>query len=133
MRRLPPHLRQKQKWQLRLDIAEQEVADARAALPRPVFKTIRDLPVTYQPRPDPPQVDDGIEPDTLGLFLGPSLREGESADPVPAQIILFLENIHDYARGSEATYRREVRRTYLHEIGHFLGLDEQDLEDRLLD
>jgi predicted Zn-dependent protease with MMP-like domain len=35
--------------------------------------------------------------------------------------------------GDAATFREEVRRTYLHELGHYLGLDEDDLADRDLD
>ena len=30
----------------------------------------------------------------------------------------------------ETTYRQEVRTTLLHELGHYLGLDEDDLDDR---
>jgi len=35
---------------------------------------------------------------------------------LPAQILLFLENIWDYAEDDETTYRDEVRVTYLHEL-----------------
>jgi predicted Zn-dependent protease with MMP-like domain len=52
---------------------------------------------------------------------------------VPPQILLFLENLWDLAEGDEAVYRDEVRTTYLHELGHYLGLDEPDLEERGLD
>ena len=34
------------------------------------------------------------------------------------------------AEGDLATFRAEVRTTLLHEIGHVLGWDEQDLEER---
>ena len=48
-------------------------------------------------------------------------------------IWLFLENIWDYAGRDTAAYREEVRVTYVHELGHYLGLDEDDLEVRDLD
>ncbi len=66
---------------------------------------------------------DGIEPDTLGLFTGPEFAD-EGNVPLPPQIILFLENLWDFAEGDEAIFREEVRTTFLHELGHYLGLDE---------
>jgi len=55
------------------------------------------------------------------------------ASPLPAQIILFLENLWDFAEEDEEFFREEVRTTYLHELGHYLGLNEIDLEERGLD
>lgn len=52
---------------------------------------------------------------------------------MPPQIILFLENIWEYAEGDAGVYRVEVRTTLLHELGHYLGLDEDDLAERGLD
>ena len=52
---------------------------------------------------------------------------------LPPQILLFLANIWDYAGGAEPAFREEVRVTYLHELGHYLGWDESDLEVRGLD
>ena len=80
-------------------------------------------------RPDP---DDGQEGDLLGLFIGPELAH-EGDEPMPPQIILFLENLWDEAEGNERTFRKEVRITYLHELGHYLGLDEDDLFERGLE
>ena len=55
------------------------------------------------------------------------------ADPLPPQIILFIDNLWDMAEGDENVFRDEVRTTVLHEIGHYFGLDEADLEDRGLE
>ena len=44
--------------------------------------------------------------------------------------ILFLENLWWEACEKETDYRREVRTTFLHELGHYLGLEEIDLEER---
>jgi predicted Zn-dependent protease with MMP-like domain len=52
---------------------------------------------------------------------------------VPSQIILFLENIWSLADGREQLYRDEVRITFLHELGHYLGLDENGLIERGLE
>jgi len=52
---------------------------------------------------------------------------------MPPQIILFLENLWDFAEGDEEMFREEVATTLLHELGHYLGLDEDDLTDRGLE
>jgi predicted Zn-dependent protease with MMP-like domain len=52
---------------------------------------------------------------------------------MPAEIELFLENLWDFADGDHKVFCDEVRITYLHELGHFLGWDEDDLAARELD
>jgi predicted Zn-dependent protease with MMP-like domain len=112
----------------------EEVTSALGSLPRRLQTQARPLPVTCQAKPKPELVEDGIEPDTLGLFVGDSWQDADhSLAPIPPQIILFLDNLWDYALEDEAEFRREVRRTYLHELGHFLGLDEDELEARGLE
>ncbi len=115
-------------------LAEAEVRDTVRALPRALREQARALPVTYEHTPNPGLVDDGIEPDTLGLFVGEAFAEsGLTTAPLPSQIILFLDNLWDFAEGDEEIYREEIRTTYLHELGHYLGLDEIELEDRGLE
>jgi predicted Zn-dependent protease with MMP-like domain len=75
---------------------------------------------------------DGIELDTLGLFTGAEFAD-EGAMVLPPQIILFLENIWSVAETSEKRSCDEVRTTFLHELGHYLGLDEDDLTERGLE
>ena len=114
--------------------AQQEIDGLMRAFPDPLRKQARSIPVTLEPRPSPALQRDGLEPDVLGLFTGEAFPDRyESAHDLPAHIILFLRNIWDYARHDTAEYRKEVRRTYLHELGHFLGLDEDALVDRDLD
>lgn len=116
-------------------IAKTEVAALRQQLPREMARRAAEVPVVMLPRPTKAMVrDDGVEPDLLGLFVGPSCAEGvESGDPLPPEILLFLENLWDYADGDEELFREEVRVTYYHELGHYLGLEEDDLEDRGLE
>lgn len=114
-----------------LQIAEAEVLATLDRLPDPLKARARELPVTYEPKPNQGLQQDGIEPDTLGLFVGEEYADmGQSLAPMPAQIILFLENIWDFAEGDPKVYAEEVQATYLHELGHYLGLDELDLDDR---
>ena len=67
------------------------------------------------------------------VLLRDSVAEFAEAQPLPPQIVLFLENILDYAEGDPAAFRDEVRLTYLHELGHYLGWDENEIAQRGLD
>lgn len=115
-------------------IAAQVVAAARRRLPAEVRAAADAVPVCYEPVPGADLLGEDLEPDILGLFVGHE-RLGELADgqPLPPQILLFLENIWDYAEGDETAYRDEVRLTYLHELGHYLGWDEDELARRGLE
>ena len=116
-------------------MAKTEVAALRLELPREMARRAAEVPVVMLARPTKAMVrDDGIDPDLLGLFVGPNCAEGvESGDPLPPEILLFLENLWDYAEGDEELFREEVRVTYFHELGHYIGLEEGDLEDRGLE
>lgn len=116
-------------WTILLRLAETEVRRTIAELPDDLRGHAESLPTTYEPRPNQEMVDDGIEPDTLGLFLGEPLAE-QGASPLPSQILLFLEIIWEFVEGDAEIYQDEVHITYLHELGHFLGLNEDDLEER---
>ena len=114
--------------------AHQEVREVVRALPAPLRRHADEVPVLYEMRPHPDDVKQGIAPDTLGLFSGRSLADShDMMDAGPTEILLYLENLWDYADGDAAAFREEVRRTYLHELGHYLGLDEDDLADRGVD
>ena len=115
-------------------IAKVEVEKLRRQLPPAMAARAAEVPVVMLPRPTKAMVRDGVEPDLLGLFVGPNLVEGvEGGDPLPPEILLFLENLRDYAAGDEEIFREEVRVTYYHELGHYLGLEEGELEDRGLE
>ena len=121
-------------WQRLHELAREEVEATLAALPAPLRERAQALPVTCERRPNAAHLRDGVEPDTLGLFVGPEFAyEETTALPLPPQIILFLENIWDMAEADEEIFCEEVHTTYLHELGHYLGLDEDDLFERGLE
>ena len=76
-------------------------------------------------------VSEGIESDVLGLFVGPTLAELENntAGEAP-HILLYLENIWEEAGKDVLIFEDEVEITLLHELGHYLNWDEEDLESR---
>ena len=116
-------------WQRLKKLAADEVETVLAALPAPLRERAVKLPVTFERVPNAGLLADGIEADTLGLFNGPDFADEESV-PMPPQILLFLENLWDFAGGDEETFLDEVHTTLFHELGHYLGLDEDDLTER---
>jgi predicted Zn-dependent protease with MMP-like domain len=119
-------------WKRLQKLAQAEIEATLAELPDPLRDQASKLPVTFETVPNAGLQADGIQPDTLGLFTGDEFAGGGS-DVLPSQIILFLENLWDFAEGDEDVYCDEVHTTFLHELGHFLGLDEDDLTERGLD
>ena len=116
-------------WPWLVTTAEAEVAATLGALPKPLREQARTVPVTYDPSPADALLADGWEPDLLGLFVGIDYAHEGNA-PCPQQIFLFLENLWEEAGHDESLYREEVRKTYLHELGHYLGLNEDELDQR---
>jgi len=119
-------------WKKLRALALAEVETTLAALPEPLRERAERLPVTFERVPNAGLQADGIEADTLGLFTGAEFAD-EGNVPLPPQIILFLKNLWDFAEGDEAIYRDEIHTTYLHELGHYLGLDEDELTERGLE
>lgn len=114
--------------------ADEETAAARAALPVEVRRQVESVPVVCDWEPAPELVADGVEPDTLGLFVGADfVHQTDGQGELPPQILLFLGPLWEESGRSERRFRVEVRRTIWHEIGHYLGWDESDLAARGLE
>jgi len=115
-------------------LARAELDTVLAALPAPLRQRAAALPITLERRPNAAHQRDGIDPDTLGLFVGNEFAsESNTLSPLPPHIILFLDNLWEQAEANEEFFCDEVRTTFLHELGHYLGLDEDDLFDRGLE
>ncbi|MGA7392293.1 MAG: metallopeptidase family protein [Terrimicrobiaceae bacterium] len=105
-------------------VARAEVQVVLASLPADIRVAVKRVPVFFERRPDAEDLARGIETDTLGLY-----DEGAPDAPTP-RIRLWLANLWDLAESDIAAFRGEVRTTLLHEIGHHLGWDEHDVEER---
>lgn len=115
-------------------LAEAEVHSTLQALSADLRNRLQDVPILFENRPGPQLLEDGWPDDLLGLFEGPC--HGERAldvSTVPPAITLFLENLRAETADDPAAFRQEVRTTLLHEIGHYLGLDEDGLIARDLE
>lgn len=68
---------------------------------------------------------------TLGLYEGVPLveRHADSVLFTPDRITLFRLPLQSLAR-TEAELRRQMRKTLIHELGHFFGFNEDELRTR---
>ncbi len=104
------------------ELTESIVAATMEELPPAIRERLAAIPVLIEHFPSSDDVESGVEPDTLGFF-------DEDAQGV-ARITLWIDNIRDFAREEDVDFTDEVRTTLLHEIGHALGWDEEDLDER---
>ena len=115
-------------------IAESVVGQTIRSLPPDLKRFADEVGVAYEDAVAQHWQEDGVEPDSLGLFSGPSMRDADAGQSDEAPLVsLFLENILDWCGGDEDAFDEEVERTFLHELGHFLGLEEDDMAPRDLD
>jgi predicted Zn-dependent protease with MMP-like domain len=121
-------------WNRLEQLAQREVQQIVRSLPPELRERTGHLPLCLEKVPNKRWVEDGVELDTLGLFVGEAFPDGIFGGvQLPPQIILFLQNLWEMAEEDEESFLLEVRRTYLHELGHYLGLDEFGLEERGLE
>jgi predicted Zn-dependent protease with MMP-like domain len=66
----------------------------------------------------------------LGQFIGvPRTRQSVfDLRAGPEYVVLYQANIEAVCR-SEAEIREQIRRTVIHEFGHYFGMDEDQLKD----
>lgn len=115
-------------------IAADTVGAAQRQLPPELRALARGVAVHYERKPSADVLADGFTDDILGLFTGSAHGQEIAHDqPAPPQILLYLENLWEFTGEDPAVFRDEVRVTYLHELGHYFGWDEDDLTARGLD
>jgi predicted Zn-dependent protease with MMP-like domain len=122
---LPPRLDDEQ--------VDAVIEQAAALLPDELRKHLDEVPIVVEAVPplELGRAGDPVElpPDLLGLFVGASLLERTEEDPVGAvpRIYLFQRNIERACQDASEVVE-QVRVTLYHELGHFLGFDEEGVE-----
>jgi predicted Zn-dependent protease with MMP-like domain len=113
---------------------EQEAARVLGKLPRKFRARLHNLAIIVEASPTRAQLRSmGLNPkeDTLyGLYEGTPLSDRSAFDPplLPDRIVIFAEPLaHDFPDPGEL--RRQIRLTLVHEIAHYFGMDETEIED----
>ena len=111
-----------------LRLAQNAVQRALDKLPPEIRAAANECMVSYEDSGDSMSDDETLAEDLLGLLEGCNRLDPPpiSPDDMP-RIRLFLDNLWDCSDHDERTFRKEVRITFLHELGHYLGWDEEQI------
>ncbi len=104
------------------------VRQAYREMPGEVLRSLDNVDVVVEewPGPDDQDLIDG-EGTLFGLYSGVPLTEREGGDPMlPDRIVIYRQPILRSC-SNRIQAEREIKVTLWHEIGHYLGMSEDDL------
>ena len=112
---------------------DQVVQHAIERIPEEIREHLANVTIAVQKRPSREMLADlGMTPDDppLGLYEGASLMERSVLDPplYPDTIYIFQEPLEQMC-GTREELEREIEITVVHEVAHFLGMDEERLTE----
>lgn len=111
--------------------------EALKSIPKEYLSEFKNIAIVVEDYPSDDIVQSlGIRRDQLlGLFVGQTLENQKTffapPYPYPDTIFIYQRNIEAIS-SNEKELIEEIRATILHEIGHYLGLSEEDLDKRYL-
>ena len=106
------------------------VADALDNLPRSIREYVDDVPVLVEDYPSAALLArENVSPQILGLYLGvPRTEAGQGVQATDVtRVILFKRNLEKVCRDRDELIE-QIQITVRHEVGHHLGLSEEDME-----
>lgn len=111
---------------------EQHVSDALATIPKRFREAMRNIAIVVEDEPSPALLRqmDIDPPDTLfGLYQGVPLteRHWDYGNTLPDRIILF-QGPHEREAQNEEDVVVSIGETLIHEIGHYFGLSEEEIQ-----
>lgn len=116
---------------------ERVIAEALDSIPEQFLEVLENVAVVAQDEPDDEHFDVLDDPESLGgsvlgdellgLYDGIPLTErGEYYENIPDVITIF-KGPHERCFDTREEVIDEVRKTVIHEIGHYFGLDDERL------
>ena len=109
---------------------EQAVSDALDSLPERFGRLVKNVAIAVEDEPtdeDLESVDDEADEELLGIYRGIALTERSHDMPLlPDEIAVFRGPINRIARSRREAVD-EIRETIVHELGHYFGVDEEEL------
>ncbi|PTY01183.1 hypothetical protein DB346_13690 [Verrucomicrobia bacterium LW23] len=116
------------RWERLESVAREVSEELLAELPDELKGAADEVSLQIVTRPERGR---GFAPNLLGVFLGLPRQDARAGHTViPPQICLFVENLWWQSGYNMDAFRDEVRLTLYHELGHYLGMDEEDLRKR---
>ncbi len=106
------------------------VENVASGLPDELRSSLAEVSLVLADYPDPHQWDEDDDEEILGLFEGAPRSErmdAEASGMLTPRISLF-RRAHEHACSSRQDFAAEVRSTLIHELGHYLGYGEEDVE-----
>lgn len=95
-------------------------------IPEPFRGRLQNVPIVIEDRPHRSLVEDGFDPRSLGLFEGAPDGAVEVLDVLPQRIVLYSHNLlASFPDDDDLVEQVEI--TILHEVGHYFGLDEEQV------
>jgi predicted Zn-dependent protease with MMP-like domain len=112
---------------------ERLVADALASIPRRFRDAMKNLVIVVEDEPSPELLEEmEIEPPNslLGLYQGTPLteRRWDHGNALPDRILIF-QGPHERDSENEDDLVVAIGETLIHEIGHYFGLSEEEIEE----
>lgn len=110
------------------NVAQGVVETCLKALPRELRREADKVPCLYRRyHPNAPHID----PEAM-YMLGEYIAYGDDTGSVDGSgtIALYLGAIAWYCEDEQLDFEDEVHKTYLHELGHHFGWDEEEVEIR---
>jgi len=107
------------------------VGEALDSLPAEFRRRIENVAVLVEDRPaqEPPSAPGGPKRLLLGIFHGVPLTQRSSFQTfvAPSEIVLYQKNIEAVCANDDQV-REQIRRTVIHEFGHYFGMTEEQLK-----
>ena len=112
---------------------EKHVAEALASIPRRFRDAMNNIAIVVEDEPSPEVLEEmEIEPpDTLlGLYQGTPLteRRWDYGNTLPDRVLIF-QGPHERESDDEDDLVVAIAETLIHEIGHYFGLSEEEIEE----
>lgn len=105
----------------------QVVERARQSLPGALRQALDEVTLELTDYAPPDLLESRDDPELLGLFLGPVKAERDQMPEISPRIMIF-RRAHEHSCSTAEEFREEVRKTLLHEFGHYLGYGEDALD-----
>ncbi len=104
--------------------------DALASLPQRFARRLENVAIAVEEEPtaeDLVSAEDDADSELVGIYRGIALTErGHDMPLLPDEIAIFRGPINRIARTRDEAVE-EVRQTLIHELGHYFGLDDDEL------